>query len=160
MRKIATVALVIIGVVVFAADALADSEARDKCVSKCREAVQLFKEKGNDAAIAQINKKDGGFVWKDAYLFVVDFQGKTVAHALFPKHVGENLYQLKNKDGRLVIQEFIQTAKTKGEGWHEYLWPKPEEMKKPVEQRVSSKKATYVLRVPGQELLVIAGVHE
>lgn len=160
MRKISVLALCIVVGIVFAADALADGEARDKCVTKCREAVQLFKEKGNDAAIARINSKDGGFAWKDAYLFVVDFQGKTVAHALFPTHVGENLLQLKNKDGRLVIQEFIDTARNKGEGWHEYMWPRPEEMKKPPDQRISSKKATYVLRVPGQELLVIAGVHE
>ncbi len=160
MKKVAALALVIFAAVVVATDALADSEARDKCVAKCREAVQLFKDKGNDAAIAKINQKDSGFAWKDAYLFVVDFQGKTVAHALFPTHVGENLFQLKNKDERLVIQEFIETARTKGEGWHEYMWPKPEEMKKPPEQRISSKKATFVLRVPGQELLVIAGVHE
>ncbi len=160
MKKIALLALMVIACSAVATDALADSEARDKCVAKCKEAIQLFKEKGNDAAIAQINAKDGGFAWADAYLFVVDFQGKTVAHALFPDHVGENLFQLKNKDGRMIIQEFIETAKTKGEGWHEYLWPRPEEMTKPPEQRISSKKATYVLRVPGQELLVIAGVHE
>ncbi len=160
MKKIVALALVIIAGMTFATYASADGEAREKCVAKCKEAVQLFKEKGKDAAIAQINRKDGGFAWKDAYLFAVDFQGKTVAHALFPGHVGENLLQLKNKDGRLVIQEFIETAKTKGEGWHEYMWPTPEEMKKPVDQRISSKKATYVLRVPGQEMLVIAGVHE
>lgn len=160
MKKIAALALVLIVGSALAKDVSADSEARDKCVAKCREAVQLFKEKGNDAAIARINEKDGGFAWKDAYLFVVDFQGKTIAHALFPTHVGENLFQLKNKDGRLLIQEFIETAKTKGEGWHEYLWPRPEEMKKPEDQRISSKKATYVLRVPGQELLVVAGVHD
>jgi len=28
-------------------------------------------------------------------------------------------------------QEFIEIAKTKGEGWVEYMWPKPEEMQKP-----------------------------
>lgn len=160
MKRIGAIALAVFVGLVLAANGLADTEAREKCVAKCKEAVQLFKEKGNEAAIAKINDKDGGFAWKNAYLFVVDFQGKTIAHAVFPKHVGENLMGLKNKDGRLLIQEFIETAKTKGEGWHEYMWPKPEEMRKPEKERISSKKATYVLRVPGQELLAIAGVHE
>ena len=120
----------------------------------------MINEKGLDAAIAVINKKDGGFAWKDSYVFVVDFQGKTVANPLFPDHVGRNQMGLTNKDGRMIIQEFIEIAKTKGEGWSEYMWPNPAEMQKPKDQRVSSKKASYVLRVPGQDLLVVAGVFE
>ena len=45
-------------------------------------------------------------------------------------------------------------------GWVEYMWPAPEEMQKPKDQRVSSKKASYVLRVPGQDMFAVAGVHE
>lgn len=56
-----------------------------------------------------------------------------------------------NADGRLIIREFIEIAKAKGEGWVEYMWPKPEEMSKPMEQRISSKKASeeYTLRELG-----------
>ena len=160
MKKIAAIALVIITGMVFTSNALADSAAKKICVAKVKEAVQLINEKGLDAAIAVINKKDGGFVWKDSYVFVVDFQGRTVANPLFPNHVGMNQMGLKNQDGRLIIQEFIEIAKTKGEGWFEYMWPKPEEMQKPKDQRVSTKKASYVLRVPGQDMFAVAGVHE
>ena len=45
----------------------------------------------------------------------------------------------------MIVREFIEIAKTKGEGWVEYLWPTPEEMQIPKDQRVSSKKAGYVL---------------
>lgn len=160
MKKIAAITLVIITGIVLTSNVLADSAAKEMCVAKGKEAVQLINEKGLDAAIMVINKKDGGFAWKDSYVFVVDFQGRTVANALFPNHVGMNQMGLKNKDGRMIIQEFIEIAKTKGEGWVEYMWPKPEEMQKPIDQRISSKKATYVLRVPGQDMLVAAGVHE
>jgi len=160
MRKIAAITLVIITGIVFTSNALADNAAKEMCVAKVKEAVQLINEKGVDAAIAVINKKDGGFAWKDSYVFVVDFQGRTVANALFPDHVGRNQMGLTNNDGRLIIQEFIEIAKTKGEGWSEYMWPKPEEMQKPKDQRISSKKASYVLRAPGQDMLVVAGVHE
>ena len=71
-----------------------------------------------------------------------------------------NQLGLTNKDGVMIFQEFIEIAKTKGEGWSEYMWPKPEEMQKPKDQRISSKKASYVLRAPGQDMLVVAGAHE
>jgi len=160
MRKIAAITLVIITGIVFTSNALADNTAKEMCVAKVKEAVQLINEKGLDAAIAVINRKDGGFAWKDSYVFVVDFQGKTIANPLFPNHVGMNQLGLTNKDGVMIFQEFIEIAKTKGEGWLEYMWPKPEEMQKPKDQRVSSKKASYVLRVPGQDMFAVAGVHE
>ena len=160
MRKVAVIALVVMASVALVASALAESATKEECVAKVKEAVQLINEKGLDAAIAVINKKDGGFAWKDSYVFVVDFQGRTVANPLFPNHVGLNQMGLANKDGRMIIQEFLEIAKTKGEGWTEYMWPKPEEMQKPKDQRISSKKASYVLRVPGQDMFVTAGVHE
>ena len=160
MRKVAVIAVMVLASMVFASSALAESATKDECVAKVKEAVQLINEKGLDAAITVINKKDGGFAWKDSYVFVVDFQGTTVANALFPDHVGRNQIGLANKDGRMIIQEFIEIAKTKGEGWSEYMWPKPAEMQKPKDQRVSSKKASYVLRVLGQDMLVVAGVFE
>ena len=160
MRKVTAIVLVVMTSVVFAAGALAESATKEECVAKVKEAVKLINEKGLDAAIAVINKKDGGFAWKDSYVFVVDFQGKTVANALFPDHVGRNQMGLANKDGRMIIQEFIEIAKTKGEGWSEYMWPKPEEMQKPKDQRISSKKASFVLRVPGQDIFAVAGMFE
>ena len=128
MRKVTAIVLIVMTSVVLAAGALAESATKEECVAKVKEAVKLINEKGLDAAIAVINKKDGGFAWKDSYVFVVDFQGKTVANALFPDHVGRNQMGLANKDGRMIIQEFIEIAKTKGEGWSEYMWPTPEEM--------------------------------
>jgi len=160
MKKIAAITWVMITGIVLTSNALAGSAAKDMCVEKVKEAVRLINDKGVDAAIAVINRKDGGFAWKDSYVFVVDFQGRTVANPLFPNHVGMNQMGLKNQDGRLIIQEFIEIAKTKGEGWVEYMWPKPEEMEKPKDQRISSKKASYVLRVPGQDMFAVAGVHE
>ena len=160
MKKIAAITLVLVTGIVLTSNALADSAAKEMCVAKVKEAVQLISEMGVDAAIAVINKKDGGFAWKDSYVFVVDFQGRTVANALFPDHVGRNQMGLTNKDGRMIIQEFLEIAKIKGEGWTEYMWPKPEEMQKPKDQRVSTKKASYVLRVPGQDMFAVAGIHE
>ena len=53
-------------------------------------------------------------------------------------------------------------AKTKGEGWTEYMFPKPEGPKKPTptKEKESSKKISYVYRVPGKDLMVIVGYFE
>jgi len=160
MRKVVVTALMTLVSVVPVTNAQAESATKEECVAKVKGAVQLINDKGLDAAIALINKKDGGFAWKDSYVFVVDFQGRTVANPLFPNHVGMNQMGLTNKDGVMIIREFIEIAKTKGEGWFEYMWPKPEEMQKPKDQRISSKKASYVLRVPRQDMFVVAGVFE
>ena len=60
----------------------------------------------------------------------------------------------------MIVREFIEIAKTKGEGWVEHMWPTPEEMQIPKDQRASSKNAGYVLRVPGRDMFAVAGVHE
>lgn len=160
MRKFVVAALGFTTFFVFTASAFADSAGREMCVAKCKEAVQLINDKGLDAATAVINSSGGGFAWKDGYLFVVDFQGITIAHATAPLTVGMDLKGFTTSDGRKIILEFIEIAKTKGEGWVEYLWPKPEEMSKPRDQRISSPKASYVLRVPGKDMFVVAGVHQ
>ncbi len=76
--------------------------------------------------------------------------------------VGKNVLEWKDSNGKFVVKEFIEVAKTKGEGWTEYMYPKPEELAKPIpfKEKIPSKKLSYVYRVPGKELLVVAGVFE
>ncbi len=61
-----------------------------------------------------------------------------------------NLFEMKDTTGKLFVQEYLEVAKTKGEGWTEYMYPKPEELKKPTpfKEKISSKKLSYVYRVP------------
>ena len=51
------------------------------------------------------------------------------------------------------VKEFVDVAKSKGEGWVPYMWPKPG-AEAPV------KKLTYVYRVPGKNVFVGAGIYE
>jgi signal transduction histidine kinase len=160
MRKVAGIALVIIGSVVLVASALAESATKEECIAKCKEAAQLIKEKGMEASFKELQNKDGKFVWKDTYVFVMDFDGTHLTHPLRPETVGKNVLGFKDSNGKLVVKEFIEVAKTKGEGWVEYMYPKPAELKKPEKERILSKKITYVYRVPGTDMFVSAGVWE
>ena len=38
----------------------------------------------------------------------------------------------KDTTGKLFVQEYIKVAKLKGEGWTEYMYPTPEELKKDI----------------------------
>jgi hypothetical protein len=46
MRKVSVIALAVMASVVLVASALAESATKDECVTKSKDAVQLFKEKG------------------------------------------------------------------------------------------------------------------
>ncbi|MBI5420181.1 MAG: cache domain-containing protein [Deltaproteobacteria bacterium] len=138
-----------------AGGALADSATKEECVAKSKEAAQMILDKGTDEAIKEINNKTGKFVWKDTYVFLMDLEGTMVAHPMSPGLIGKNLLDMKDKgtEGKLLFKEFVEVAKTKGEGWVDYMWPKPGE-------QTPSKKISYIYRVPGKDLLVGAGIYE
>lgn len=134
---------------------LAGGATEDECVAKCKEAAQLVTDEGLDAAIAAINQKDGPFVWKDSYVFLMDLEGTMLAHPIKPDLIGKNLLETPDKghDKKLFFKEFVEVAKSPGEGWVNYMWPKPGEEE-------PAKKRSYIYRVPGKDVFVGAGVYE
>jgi signal transduction histidine kinase len=155
MRRIT---LAVIGIAVslcLAGTAFAESATKDECVAKTKESASMVNEKGLDAAVAEINKKDGKFVWKDTYVFLMDLEGKMLAHPMSPALIGKNLLDMKDKGepGKLLFKEFVEVAKGKGDGWVDYMWTNPGDPK-------PRKKITYIYRVPGKNLFVGAGIYE
>jgi signal transduction histidine kinase len=160
MRKIAVIALVVMVSVALAASVMAQGGVKEECVALTKAAAKFINEKGLDAAKAEINNKGGKFVSKNTYVFLIDLEGNRLAHPDFPEV--KNVFDLKDTTGKLYVQEYIKVAKTKGEGWVEYMYPTPEEMKKPtpMKEKKTSKKYSYVYRVPGKDLMTIAGYFE
>lgn len=88
-----------------------------------QDAAQLFREKGKDQAVALVNNTYGQFVKGGVYVFIYDFDGNVVGHGDNPALVGQNLINLKDSRGKLLIQEMIKVAKNKeGKGWINYEW--------------------------------------
>ena len=164
MRKVAVIALVVMAGVVLAASVMAQSGIREECVTLCKDAAKFINEKGLDAGMAEIGNKEGKFVTKNTYVFLMDLDGNRLAHPYAtprdPKIM--RIFDMKDTTGKLFVQEYIKVAKTKGEGWTEYMYPTPEELKKPtpMKEKKSSKKISYVYRVPGKDLMMIAGYFE
>ena len=162
MRKVAVIALAVMASVILVTSALAESATKEECIAKCKEAARLITEKGMDAAFQELQNKDGKFVWKDSYVYVLDFTGIHLTHPLRPNMVGKNVLESKLPDGRFLVKELIEMAKAKGEGWIEYMYPKPEELAKPTpfKEKIFSRKLAYVYRIPGKEMFVSAGLFE
>lgn len=60
----------------------------------------------------------------DGYFFIYDSNGVNVMLPTKPELVGQNLYDLKDKNGTPVTAGLIDAAKS-GNGFHRYAWHKP-----------------------------------
>ena len=60
----------------------------------------------------------------DGYFFVYEKEGLNLVHPRQPDLVGQNLWNMQDRDGIFVIRELIARA-SEGGGFQRYLWPKP-----------------------------------
>ena len=162
MRKVAVITLVVMASVVLTASVMAQSAVKDECVALCKDAAIFMNEKGFYPTVFEINKKDGKFVSKNTYVFLVDLEGHLLAHPYNQQYIGMDMTGNRDSTGKLFVLDYITVAKTKGEGWTEYMYPTPEELKKPTpfKEKKFSKKLSYVYRIPGKDLMVVAGFFE
>lgn len=157
MRKGIMAVLVVLVSLCVAATAFGEGASKEECVAKCKAAAEMLK-KDKDAGLAEIGKKDGKFVWKDSYVFAMDLNGKMLAHPFKPELTEKpSLLAVtdKNKENpKKIFEAFVNVAKSeKGEGWVDYMWPKPGE-------EAPSQKDTYIYRVPETHMLVGAGIYK
>ena len=112
----------------------------DEAKSLVQKAVSFIKANGKDKAFSEFTNLQGKFIDRDLYIFVVNFKGITLAHGGNAKLVGKDMLGLKDADGKLFIQNFIEVAKSKGSGWVDYKWVNP------VTKKIEDK-STYVQKV-------------
>lgn len=157
MKKLLTLLLTLLTLIIFNSVSFSSDNAATvaECIEKCKQAAEMILQ-DKDAALAEISKKDGKFVWKDSYVFAMNLKGKMLAHPMAP-----GLMKMKSllstpdknpKNPKMIFVDFVVVAGTKGEGWVEYMWPKPGSTTPVV-------KETYIYRVPGTQILVGAGIY-
>jgi hypothetical protein len=66
----------------------------------------LVEKKGQDA-FPEFRRKGSSWFNGKMYLFVDDFNGNVLVNPPDPKLEGENLMNMKDADGKLIIQAFI-----------------------------------------------------
>jgi cytochrome c len=113
----------------------------------------LINSKGLDAAVAEVSDSKGSFVWKDSYVFLMNMDGKMLAHPMQPELTQlPHCLLITDPTDKAIFVSFVNLARTAGQGWVEYMWPKPG-------KNSPSKKITYIYRVPGKDVFVAAGVY-
>ena len=103
----------------------ADAATADEVVAKVKEAAAAVKA-GGDASLAEFDKKDGKWAWKDSYVFVMDCTAGVMKAHPNEKVKGMKLTDLKDKaTGKEFGTALCDAAKKAHGGWVEYLWNKP-----------------------------------
>ncbi len=116
-----------------------------------RKAVAQIKANGPDKAYDEFTNGKS-FKDRDLYIIVYDLNGKNLAQGANPKLVGKDLINLKDPDGKPIIQMFVDLAKGKGKGWVEGY-----KFLNPVSQKMEGK-AMYLERVG--DTLVGCGIYK
>ena len=129
-----------------------DKATAREVVAKIREAARTLSRTHD---LAPFNQKQGPWVWKDTYVFVVDCDKKLiVAHPIKPELVGQDYASLKDTKGKNVFPEgWCDAAKKPAGVWVEYWWPKPGETD-------GSRKLSYSLAAKGTPYVVGAGIYD
>lgn len=126
--------------------------SQDDAKALTLKAAELIAAKGLDDAAKTFNT-EGEFKHGELYVNVIDFTGVWKVYPPRPAGVGQSVINVKDPDGRFIVQDVLAVAKDKGEGWVEYRWLNPATNK--IEPKVS-----YVKRVPGQDLVAYVGVYK
>jgi signal transduction histidine kinase len=129
------------------------SATKEECVIKSYEVSALINSKGLEAAVKEVNDPKGPFVWKDSYVFLMNMDGKMLAHPIQPEltQLTHCLF-ITDPTDKAIFVSFVNLARGAGQGWVEYMWPKPG-------KKAPSKKITYIYRVPGKDVFVGAGIY-
>jgi cytochrome c len=119
---------------------LANARTAAEAQALAERALAHIRDVGRDRAFADFNRRDGGFVDGELYVFCLNEAGVAVAHGGNPKLVGHAITDLHGPGGRPLGIEINDFGLTHGHGWLEYRWPNP------INKRIELK-AVYVLKV-------------
>lgn len=134
-----------------AAIAGGDQGSAAEATALVKKAIAYIKTNGRDKAFAEFSNPNGQFKDRDLYMTVVDLNGQMLAHGANAKLIGKSLIDLKDADGKYFVKEYIELAKTKGNGWTDFKWPNP--VTKAVQQ-----KSLYVEKF--DDLVVGSGIYK
>ena len=130
-----------------------DTATAQEVVEKVRQAANTLSQSG-EAGLAQFDKKESPWVWKDTYIFVFDCVKATVAaHPIRPDLIGKDTTGLRGTKGTEFFPKLCQATKTPSGVWVEYWWPKPGE-------KQGSRKVSYALKAGDTPYIVGAGIYD
>jgi len=101
-------------------------------------------------AFKTLRDSTSAFLYKDTYVFVIDTLCNTLVNPGTPWLEGKNQENMQDAAGKYLFREMVRVALDLGQGWVDYLWPKPG-TSQPV------RKFTFVKRIIVGDEVYIAG---
>ena len=102
-----------------------DSTTQEQAIALVKKAVIYFKAHGAEQSFSAFNDTKGDFVKNELYIFVINQQGKMLAHGMLPKIIGKDVLEMKDADGKFLFKEMLSATSAKSNAWVNYKWPKP-----------------------------------
>lgn len=93
-------------------------------VDRVEEAARLIAREGGKA-FTTLRSKAGGFIFLDAYVFVMSFEGKMLVHPFAPELEGTDVLDVHDREGIYPGREMLSLLAARDSGWVEYFWPRP-----------------------------------
>ena len=123
----ASLVLMLVSFLAFVASApAAEFGTKAEAVAMVKRVQERFRAAGAEATFKAVSDKSTPeFHDRDLYPFIYDMKGVNVAHGARPALIGKNLLGLKDQDGKFLIRDMLDMARTKGSGWYDYKWPNP-----------------------------------
>jgi TRAP-type uncharacterized transport system substrate-binding protein len=127
---------------------------RAEAMAMVKRAQAKYNKDGFDVLVRTINSRAKEFNDRDLYVFIVDFKGRNYADAATPAITGQNIWDIKDQDGKFVVQNMVALAKDKGQGWVDYRWINPA-------TKTFEDKSAYVERLGGTaDFFVACGIYK
>jgi cytochrome c len=140
-------------IVLVAGTVMADDSLEAAVKAVVERGVVMAVIEGEAAALEAIGDPTGPFIEGDLYLFAGPLSSVTLtAHPYSPHLIGTDLTATEDNHGNFLFVDFVSTASGAGAGWVEYWWPKPG-------AEEASRKMTYVMKVPGQDMYIGCGYY-
>ncbi|HLO75836.1 MAG TPA: cache domain-containing protein [Magnetospirillum sp.] len=151
MRAFFSAVMVVLALLAGAPAWAADRPTADQVKALTLEAAQVLQDRDLESARRAFHA-EGRFKSGEIYVNVIDGNGTWLVYPPNPKHEGKSVLNVRDADGKLLVQDIIRTAREKGEGWVEYRWLNP--VSNQIEPKMS-----YVKHLPGKDMVVYVGMY-
>jgi signal transduction histidine kinase len=146
------IAIIVAAVLITTSTVLMATENDNVVQDLVNTATTFYQEKGQEYSLKVFNALHGPFVKGELYVFAGTFDGKILAHPYDKSVVEKTVLDMKDTNGKLIIQEMIAVAKNQDNGWVEYSWPYPG-------TKEMALKRCYVRRIPSQDIWLAAAYY-
>jgi cytochrome c len=131
---------------------LSFADRAEDCQNLVAKAVDFMKENGPEYSFKVFSASKGPFIDRELYIFACSLDNVMLAHPYRTELIGKNVNEFEDVKGNLLFQEFKKVAQNGGKGWVNYWWWRPGE-------KDPAPKASFVMKVPGENLYVGAGYY-